>query len=376
MGRLVAGANGGNTGGSGPARGAARGAPKGRGAGINPESRFVRYRREPVATEDDDAAAAGAPPTEVREERATRIVSRNESPDIGFDRSINPYRGCEHGCVYCFARPTHAYLDLSPGLDFETRLAAKVNAPDLLRRELAARGYAARPIVLGANTDAYQPLERTRGIARGVLEVLAETRHPVTIVTKGTLVARDLDLLGPMAAEGLAKVCVSVTTLDGDLARRLEPRAPRPDRRLETIAALAAAGVPTVVLMAPVVPAINDPEIEAVLAAAGKAGASHAGYVLLRLPREVETIFGEWLLRHYPDRARCVMELVRATRGGKAYDSRWGKRLVGEGPYAEMIARRFALAARRAGLSTERIRLRTDLFRPPAGVGGAQLSLL
>src|SRR5690606_18359763 len=276
---------------------------------------------------------------------ARTIITRNNSPDISFDRSINPYRGCEHGCIYCYARPTHCYLGHSAGLDFETKLYVKSSAAELLEEELAAPGYSPRTIALGANTDPYQPVDRERRITRSILEVLARTQHPVGIVTKSALVARDIDILAPMAARGLAKVAISVTTLDRRLARTMEPRAATPQRRLDTIRRLSEAGIPVTVLVAPIVPAINDAEIEDILAATHAAGAREAGYVMLRLPLEVRDIVRDWLMSNYPDKARHVLSLIRSTRGGKDYDSSCGQRMVGSGPYAWMIGRRFEMAA-------------------------------
>ncbi|WP_374304863.1 PA0069 family radical SAM protein [Methylocella sp.] len=342
---------------------------KGRGALSNATGRFETQKRE---LEDDNWASLEDLPSLrsiVARERARSILTRNESPDISFDRSINPYRGCEHGCVYCFARPTHAFLGLSPGLDFETRIFAKINAAELLERELSAPGYQPKPIAVGSNTDPYQPAERTERVTRGVLEVLSRANHPVAVVTKSALVLRDLDLLAPMAKKGLAKVAVSVTTLDPVLARRMEPRAASPQRRLETIARLTEAGVPTAALTAPIIPAINDAEIETILERAAAAGAREAGYVMLRLPLELRDLFAEWLMAHYPDRLRHVLSLVRSTRGGKLYDAAFGKRMTGEGPYAWMIGRRFEAAAARLGLGKSRAPLRCDLFTPPPRVG-------
>jgi DNA repair photolyase len=347
---------------------------RGRGAGVNPSGRYERESR--IGCDDGWGSSDDLPPlrTTVTTERARSIVTRNDSPDISFDRSINPYRGCEHGCSYCFARPTHAYLGLSPGLDFETRLFVKPNAAELLERELGAPSYQPRTIALGTNTDPYQPIEREHRITRQVLEVLARTRHPVGIVTKSALVTRDIDILAPMAAEGLAKVAISVTTLDRSVARAMEPRAPTPERRLEAIRRLSEAGIPTGVMVAPVVPAVTDSEIERILEAAAAHGASEAGYVLLRLPLEVSEIFRDFLARAFPDRYRHVMNVLRSMRGGKDYDAEWGKRMRGAGPYAWQIGRRFELAAKRLGLNRERARLTTDLFVKPAG-GGVQLSL-
>jgi DNA repair photolyase len=340
---------------------------RGRGAPTNETGRFERIAREAFVEEmpgDEDEPRPLR--TEVIEERPRTIIARNDSPDIGFDRSINPYRGCEHGCFYCFARPTHAYHGLSAGLDFETRLFAKPNAAELLERELAAKGYVAKPIALGANTDPYQPIERRYRITRGILEVLARRDHPVGIVTKSHLVTRDLDILGPMAERGLAKVAISLTTLDPVLARRMEPRAASPARRLDAIRRLTDEGIPVTVLVAPIIPAINDHEIERTLDAAHAAGAREAGYVLLRLPHELKNLARDWLIDHYPDRLDRVLSLVRDTRGGKEYDATWGARQTGQGPYAWMIGRRFETAAKRLGLNQRRTRLRTDLFTPPA----------
>ena len=304
--------------------------------------------------------------TTVSIQQARTIISRNESPDIPFTQSINPYQGCEHGCVYCYARPSHAYLDLSPGLDFETKLFAKPNAAALLRAELAKPGYVCDPIALGTNTDPYQPIEREWKVTRSILEVLAETGHPFSIVTKSALVERDLDLIAPMAARNLARVYVSVTTLDRELARTLEPRAAAPQRRLATIRALAQAGVPVGVMVAPIIPQLNDRDLEAILEAAAAAGARHAGWVLLRLPREVAPLFRDWLDAHHPLRAEHVMSLVRQMRGGRDNDPRFGARMRGSGPYADLIEQRFALACRRFGLARDREPLDRTQFRPPA----------
>ncbi|GAA4789005.1 PA0069 family radical SAM protein [Lysobacter hankyongensis] len=302
--------------------------------------------------ESDENATGGAPPkltTQVTEERARSIVSRNDSPDIPFSQSLNPYRGCEHGCVYCFARPSHAYLDLSPGLDFETKLYAKTNAAELLRREFARKGYRCSPISLGINTDAYQPIERRWRITRQLLEVFAEHRHPVSLITKSALIQRDLDLLAPMARDGLVTVYVSITSLDNRLSSKLEPRAAAPHTRLKTVQALHEAGVPVGTMVAPVIPMITDVEIERILEAAYEHGARAAGYVLLRLPHELKEVWREWLALHYPERAAHVMSLVRQMRGGKDYDSAYGTRMRGEGPFADLIAMRFAKAYRRIG---------------------------
>jgi DNA repair photolyase len=345
---------------------------KGRGAPSNPQGRFERVARESV--EDgwfpDPEDAPGRPATAVTEERARSIVSRNQSPDIPFDASINPYRGCEHGCVYCYARPSHAYLDLSPGLDFETKLYAKTNAAELLRATLSKRGYRPTPINLGANTDPYQPIEKHYRVTRELLEVLAEARHPCTIITKSAMVERDLDLLAAMARDGLVAVLVSVTSLDNRLSAKLEPRASAPARRLRAIGNLAAAGVPVGVLVSPVIPAVTDVDLEEILARAAEAGATRASYALLRLPHEVAPLFREWLDEHLPERASHVMSLVQQMRGGRDNDARFGTRLRGEGVFAELIARRFRIAVRRAGLDQgEGFRLREDLFRAPGGQG-------
>ena len=332
-----------------------------------------RYEKRQVEGEDDGWDSLYAedeftpdprPDTRVTEERARSIVSRNQSPDIGFSQSVNPYRGCEHGCVYCFARPSHAYLDLSPGLDFETRLFAKTNAAELLRKELAKPGYAPHPIALGINTDAYQPIEREHRITRQCLEVLAEARHPVSLITKSALIARDLDLLAPMAEQGLVSAMVSVTTLDNKLSSQLDPRAAAPHARIRTIAALQEAGVPVGVMVAPIIPMVTDRHMEHILEAAHAAGARAAGYVLLRLPHELKQVWREWLELHVPDRAAHVMSLVQQMRGGKDYDSRFGTRMRGEGPFADLIAMRFAKARKRLGFPGLPP-LRSDLFRPP-----------
>ena len=301
------------------------------------------------AVDDEGATVAAHPDTRVTEERARSIISRNDSPDVGFSQSINPYRGCEHGCVYCFARPSHAYLDLSPGLDFETRLYAKTNAVERLRHELAKPGYVPVPIALGINTDAYQPIERRYRITRDVLELLAQCRHPVSFVTKGGLIERDLDLLAAMAREQLVTVHFSITTLDNRLAAKMEPRATAPHGKLRAMRALHEAGVPVGVLVAPVVPMVTDHELEHILQAAREHGARSAGYVLLRLPHELKDIWREWLQLHYPDRAAHVMSLVQQMRGGKDYDSAFGKRMRGEGPFAQLLAARFAKAHKRLG---------------------------
>jgi DNA repair photolyase len=354
---------------------------KGRGTSIRPQARYDRHVREPV---DDGWTQPGAedeqhpwPPTVVVERPAKTIISRNESPDLPFSQSINPYLGCEHGCIYCYARPSYAYWDLSPGLDFETRLFAKTNAPELLRAELAKRSYRCEPIMLGANTDAYQPIEREWKLTRRVVEILHETRHPLIIVTKSALVERDIDLLGAMAAQGLAHVAVSIGLLDGELARKLEPRAAAPHRRIQVIRTLAAAGIPVTVLVAPIIPQLNDKDLEAVLEQAHAAGASNAFYVMLRLPHELKELFRDWLRQHYPLRADHVMSLVRQMRGGKDNDPRFGKRMTGEGIFAELIRQRFGMACARLGLERRSYGLRTDLFVPPVppGTASAQLDL-
>ncbi|RZA33495.1 MAG: PA0069 family radical SAM protein [Lysobacteraceae bacterium] len=301
---------------------------------------------EPDAAEE---FAEVLPRTQVREETARSIISRNQSPDIGFSQSVNPYRGCEHGCSYCFARPSHAYLGLSPGLDFETRIFAKTNAPELLRRELARPGYRVSPIALGINTDAYQPVERKLQLTRRLIEVFAETRHPFTLITKNALVTRDLDLLAPLARDDLVRVHFSVTSLDNRLSAVLEPRASAPHARLRAIATLRQAGVPVGVMVAPVIPWVNDSELESVLEAVHAAGAQSAGYVLLRLPHEVAPLFRDWLQAHVPERAEHVMSTIRQLRGGKDYDAAFGKRMRGQGVYADLLARRFALAVKRCG---------------------------
>jgi DNA repair photolyase len=348
---------------------------RGRGAGLNPSGRFEPFARS--AFDDGWATLDDLPPfrTEVQNETAKTIITANNSPDISFDRSINPYRGCEHGCVYCFARPTHAYMGLSPGLDFESRLFAKPNAAELLEAEISKRGYEPKSIAIGTNTDPYQPIEKTRRIMREILEVLEAANHPVGIVTKSALVTRDIDILSRMAAKGLAKVALSVTTLDARLARTMEPRAATPAKRLEAVRQLSEAGIPTMVMTAPIIPGLTDSEIERLLAAAKEAGAREVGYVLLRLPLEVSPLFKDWLLQHYPDRYRHVLALLRSMRDGKDYDAEWGKRMTGKGPYAQQIRRRFELAAKRLELNLERTKLRTDLFRAPRGAG-VQLSLL
>jgi DNA repair photolyase len=351
------------------------GARKGRGATANPEGRFERTGREAFddgwsAPEDD---AALRPKTVVTPERVKSIISRNDSPDIPFTYSINPYRGCEHGCIYCYARPSHAYLNLSPGLDFETRIFAKVNAAERLLEELAKPSYHCETISIGANTDPYQPAEREWNITRSVLEVAAACNQPVGIVTKNALVERDLDILAPMAAMGLAAIYVSVTTLDADLARRMEPRASAPARRIAAIRRLADAGVPVGVMVAPVVPFLTDAELETTLEAAAQAGATQAGYILMRLPYEVKDLFKEWLDEHYPLKAAHVMSRVRAMRGGRENDPDFGSRMRGSGELAELLRARFERACRRLGLNRTRRSLDTTRFKRPRADGQLDL---
>jgi len=347
---------------------------RGRGAQSNASGRYEPTAR--IAFDDGWQALEEMPPfkTTVTVDATRKIITRNESPDISFDRSINPYRGCEHGCVYCFARPTHAYLGLSPGLDFESKLLMKPDAPELLERELSAANYAPRTIAIGTNTDPYQPIERQYQIMRRILEVLDRAGHPVGIVTKSALVLRDLDILSRMAARNLVKVALSVTTLDPKLARTMEPRAPTPPRRLETLRQLSAAGIPTAVMVAPIIPALNDDEIERILEAAVAAGVPGAGYVLLRLPLEVRDLFREWLMTNFPDRYRHVFKLIRDMRGGKDYDSTWSTRMRGTGPIAWMIGRRFELACEKLGLNKNKVQLTTGHFRKLRR-GAEQLSL-
>jgi DNA repair photolyase len=343
---------------------------KGRGATFNPGNRFRRDTREaaddgwtPPPEGDDEAL----PPlkTTVTIQRSRTIIARNDSPDISFTQSINPYQGCEHGCIYCYARPTHAYLDLSPGLDFETKLFAKPNARELLLEELRRPGYVCSAIAMGTNTDPYQPIEREWKITRQILEVLSACDHPVSIVTKSSLVERDIDLLAPMAAKNLACVFVSITTLDRDLARKLEPRAATPQRRLATIKAVADAGIPVGVMTAPIIPQLTDKDLETILDAAAASGARFAGWTMLRLPHEVKDLFRDWLSQHYPLRAAHVMSVVQQIRGGRDNDPQFGSRMRGEGQFAELIAQRFELASRRLGLNRERATMDTSLFKPP-----------
>jgi DNA repair photolyase len=348
---------------------------RGRGTGLNPGGRFEPSRHETF--DDGWQSLEDLPPfkTEVQIEKPRTAITRNTSPDIPFDRSINPYRGCEHGCIYCFARPTHAYMGLSAGLDFEAKLFAKPDVAKLLQRELAKPGYVPKVIAIGTNTDPYQPIEKEWRIMRQILEVLNKANHPVSIVTKSSMVVRDIDILGELAAKNLVRVSLSVTTLDRKLARTMEPRASTPIRRLEAVRALSDAGIPTSVLVAPIIPALNDHELERILEGAKAAGALEAGYVMLRLPLEVSPLFRDWLLQNYPDRYRHVMSLVREMRGGKDYDAEFGKRMKGAGPYAWQISRRFEMATKRLGLTRRSIQLRDDLFVPPDG-SGVQLSLL
>jgi len=347
---------------------------RGRGTLSNASGRYEPIAR--IAFDDGWQSLEELPPfkTEVQIDATRKIITRNESPDISFDRSINPYRGCEHGCVYCFARPTHAYLGLSAGLDFESRLFMKPDAPVLLERELAAPSYTPRTIAIGTNTDPYQPIEKKYEIMRRILEVLERAGHPVGIVTKSALVTRDIDILARMAQRNLAKVAISVTTLDPKLARTMEPRAATPPKRLEALRQLSDAGIPTTVMVAPIIPAINDTDIERILDAAHMAGVRGAGYVLLRLPLEVRDLFKEWLMANYPDRYRHVLKLIRDMRGGKDYDSSWGQRFTGGGPYAWMIGRRFEAHCTRLGLNTLRSRLTTEHFQKPVK-GSEQLNL-
>jgi DNA repair photolyase len=337
---------------------------RGRGTLSNASGRYEPTAR--IAFDDGWRSIEELPAfeTTVTEERARKILTRNDSPDIGFDRSINPYRGCEHGCVYCFARPTHANMGLSAGLDFESKLFVKPDAPELLEREISAQNYSPRVIAIGTNTDPYQPIERKYEVMRGILEVLDRAGHPVGIVTKSALVTRDIDILSRMARRNLVKVALSVTSLDPKLARVMEPRAATPARRLEAVRQLAEAGIPASVMVAPVIPAINDAEIERILDAAVAAGAREAGYVLLRLPLEVRDLFREWLMANFPDRYRHVFKLIRETRGGKDYDSKWGERMTGSGPIAWMIGRRFEAACERLGLNRRKLKLTTEHFTP------------
>jgi DNA repair photolyase len=338
---------------------------KGRGAVSNVSGRYEKHTREAFDDGWGELDPAPKVETKVQREAARTIISRNQSPDVSFDRSINTYRGCEHGCFYCYARPNHAYAGLSPGLDFETRLFVKSNAAELLEQELAQPGYKPAVMMLGGVTDVYQPIERTHRVTRAVLEVLQRFNHPTAVITKSQLILRDLDILAPMAALGLAKAAISVTTLDPTLSRRMEPRAAAPHRRIETIRALSAAGVPTTVMVAPLIPTLNDAEMDTILEKAAEAGARSAGYVILRLPRELKDLAREWLEAHAPDRAKRVLRILREIRGGEDYDARWWMRQRGEGPYARMIAARFQRACARLGLNQERAEFDTSHFRRP-----------
>ena len=346
-----------------------RGIHKGRGAVTNASGRFDSQQHESFDDGWDSAVEVERPRTEVQADSSRSIMVFNESPDLPFDRSVNPYRGCEHGCIYCFARPTHAYLGLSPGMDFETRIFSKPNAASLLDEALRKPGYQCQPLALGVNTDAYQPAERKLQITRSLLGVLQQFSHPVSIITKSALIERDIDILRNMAEKELVSVYLSVTTLDTTLARKLEPRAAAPRRRLQTIRRLADAGIPVAVLLAPVIPVLTDPEMDSILAAVKDAGATSAGFILLRLPLEVSGLFQQWLIAHYPLKAEHVMKRVRDTRAGKDYDSRFGSRLRGTGAYAEVIARRFQLACQRLELKPREYRLNCNAFRVPARRG-------
>jgi DNA repair photolyase len=347
---------------------------KGRGAASNMSGRFEPYARGPERDGWDIPEDERLLRTDVTEERPRTIISRNTSPDIPFDRSINPYRGCEHGCIYCFARPTHSFLGLSPGLDFETKLTAKPDAPQVLARELGKKGYVPAVMAIGTNTDPYQPIEARYRIMRGVLQVLSDWNHPVAIVTKGAMIERDIDILADMAARGLVSVGISVTSLDPVMARALEPRAPVPARRLAAIRALSSAGIPVRVMVAPIIPVVTEPEIEDILAAAATHGARAASWVLLRLPYEVAPLFRDWLDRHLPGQAAHVMNRLREMRGGKDYDAEWGARMKGEGIFADLIAHRFRIAAKREGLDGKLASLDCKRFGRPPAVGD-QLSL-
>ena len=349
---------------------------RGRGALSNASGRFERQYAEPFDdgwTTDEKLEALK---TETILEKPKTIITYNTSPDIGFDRTINPYKGCEHGCIYCFARPNHAYRGLSPGLDFETKIFVKPSAPALLRRELSKKTYKPSPIQFAGDTDIYQPLEKELRIARGILEVLSEFNHPVMLITKSALILRDLDLLAPMAEKGLVSVAISFTSLDRQLSRTMEPRCAAPHRRLDTMRELSSAGIPVTAMTAPLIPALNEPELEHLLEAAADAGAKRAGYVLLRLPLEIAGLFTEWLEAHYPDRAKRVMSLLRGMHNGQDYRSEWKVRQRGDGPYAQLIAARFRNTTRRLGLNAARTALRTDLFRAPSPKhAGSQMGL-
>ncbi|MCR9269304.1 MAG: PA0069 family radical SAM protein [Hyphomonadaceae bacterium] len=344
---------------------------RGRGAVSNQTGRFERETREALddgwGTIEEEAPRLE---TTLTKETPRTIITFNKSPDIHFDRSINPYRGCEHGCVYCFARPTHAYHGLSAGLDFESKLFFKPDGPDLLLKELSRPGYVPRPIALGVNTDAYQPVEREQKLTRRFLQILSDHNHPVSLLTKSALIQRDLDLIAPMAEKQLCRVGVSITTLNPKLARTMEPRAAAPHKRYETVRVLSEAGVPVTVMAAPIIPTLNEPELESLLETAKEQGAIGAGYVLLRLPHELKDLFHEWLAEHYPDRAARVINLLREMRGGKDYDAEWFTRGAGRGAHAKLIAQRFARTVRRLGLQPQRTPLRTDVFKPPVLRGG------
>jgi DNA repair photolyase len=344
--------------------------PRGRGAVSNTAGRYESRVNE--AADDGWSVEDPSPPvlrTTVTAEKARTIITRNDSPDIGFDCSINPYRGCEHGCIYCYARPAHAYMGLSPGLDFESKIFFKPGAGKLLERELSAAKYSPATIHIGGNTDPYQPRERTLRVTREIIEVMSRFRHPMSVITKSALITRDIDLLGPMGEAGIARAAVSITTLDRGLARTMEPRAATPERRLDAVRRLTAAGVPTTVMFAPVIPGLNDHELEGVLQRAAEAGASGAGYVVLRLPLEIKDLFREWLAANVPDRAARVMSLVRQMRGGKDYDAQWGQRMKGDGPIADVIAQRFKIARRRFGLDRALPPLDTSQFKVPPKAG-------
>ena len=345
---------------------------KGRGALSSLEGRFD-VRQIVSDVEFSQAESITHTDTELFEDKARTIISENTSPDIGFERSINPYRGCEHGCIYCYARPSHAYLNLSPGLDFERKLFYKPNAAELLKRAIAKPNYVPKPIALGTNTDPYQPIERDLKITRSLLEVFLQANHPCTIVTKGSLIERDLDLLRELAQRRLVSVMISVTTLDNELKRALEPRTPAGARRIECIRRLSHAGIDTGVLVAPVIPRINDHEMESILEGVREAGGKRAGYVLIRLPHEVEPLFGEWLDAHFPDRATHVLELIRDCHGGQAYDARFGRRMRGQGPVAKLIGKRFEVASRRLGFNTARSNLDLSRFTRPKPDGQLEL---
>ena len=347
---------------------------KGRAATSNASGRFEPVQREDVDDGWGSLEALADFKTHINMERPRSVITTNDSPDLNFDRSINPYRGCEHGCIYCFARPTHAHMGLSPGLDFESQLFVKQGAAEVLTRELANPKYQVKTIAIGTNTDPYQPIERQHRVMRQILEVLARTNHPVGIVTKSALVTRDIDILSAMAAKGLVKVALSITTLDRELARKMEPRASTPQRRLDAMAQLSAAGIPVTLMVAPIIPAINDAEIETIMTRAHAFGAREIGYIMLRLPLEVSDLFAQWLLEHFPDKIRHVMSLVRSMRDGKLYEASFGKRMTGTGPYAWMIGRRVELAAAKIGYNKGRLKLVTSLFEPPASAT-TQLSL-